>query len=355
MSGYALWRPIPPVMTGAPHEIRFNKRVMAYTAAAMYGAAALDGGIEGFLPGDPAFSIVPVLVVLVMFMALLAGGPRLPYCVLALLGPLGVALTSYALATTPAAGDGAVLYALPVLWTTLFYGRRGAIVILSCVAVGHAIVLLSLPSAFGYPGRWLDVMVAACSISLVVLALERRNQLLVARLVSEARTDSLTGLLNRRGFDERAAIELAHARRDGAPMALATFDLDYFKRINDEWGHELGDRVLARVGELLEQESRDIDVAARMGGEEFVVLLPGSDSEGAEAFTERVRVALAAGDPPDLPVVRVSAGILATRWPDDIQAMLQRADSALYEAKRSGRDQTVLYGEQDRGVQAARL
>ena len=145
---------------------------MAYAAAAMYGAAGLDGLIEGFLPGDPAFAIAPVVVVVVMVMALLAVGPRVPRWGLALLGPLGVALIAYALATTPAGGDGAVLYALPVLWTTLFFGRTGAIAIIGCVAVGHAIALFSLPSAVVYPGRWVDVMVAVCAMAVVVLALE---------------------------------------------------------------------------------------------------------------------------------------------------------------------------------------
>ena len=82
---------------------------MAFTASAMYGAAALDGSIEGFLPGDPKFAIPPVIVVLLMFVALLAVGPRLPRWALALLGPIGVALIAYALATSPGPGDLAVL------------------------------------------------------------------------------------------------------------------------------------------------------------------------------------------------------------------------------------------------------
>jgi len=88
----------------------------------MYGAAALDGAVEAFLPGDPKFALLPVVVVLVPFFALLAVGPRLPRWALALLGPVGVALITYALATSPGPGDGAILYALPVLWTTIFFG-----------------------------------------------------------------------------------------------------------------------------------------------------------------------------------------------------------------------------------------
>jgi hypothetical protein len=101
-------------------SIRLDKRLMAYAAAAMYGGAAFDGLVEGLVPGDPSFSILPGLVALVLVTILLAIGPRLPRAVLALLGPIGVALIAYALATSPGAGDGAVLYTWPVLWAAFF-------------------------------------------------------------------------------------------------------------------------------------------------------------------------------------------------------------------------------------------
>lgn len=318
---------------------------MAYTAAAIYGICGLDGAIEGFLPGDPPFSMLPVVVVFVLFFALMAVGPRLPRRAIALLGPLGVALIAYALSTSPGPGDGAVLYALPVFWTTFFFGRRGAAAILVCVAAGHAMTLLELPAVDSYPGRWLDVMVSVSGVALVVLVLERRNELLMARLAGEARTDPLTGLLNRRGFDEHATRELAHLGRDGRSIALVTFDIDHFKLINDQWGHVVGDRVLVHVARVLTRESRVIDVAARLGGEEFAVLMPGGDQAGAEAFAERVRRALAATECSDVPEVRVSAGIAASVAPLDVQTMLERVDRALYAAKRGGRDRTVAFGD----------
>jgi diguanylate cyclase (GGDEF)-like protein len=320
---------------------RTNPRFMAYTASAMWGAACVDGVLEGILPNDPPFSLVPVITAFVMFSLLVTLGPRLPRRCLAMLGPLGVATISYALSQAPGAGDGAVLYTMPVLWTTFFYGRRGAVVILGCVAVGHALTLMLLPASSVYPGRWLDVMVSVTASAIVVLALEGRNQALHGRLASEARTDPLTGLLNRRGLEERAAVEIAHARRDGGPVALAGFDLDYFKRINDGWGHETGDRVLVRVAHLLMRGARDIDTVARVGGEEFVVLLPDTDLEGARTFTERIRAGLATEPSPDLPPVRVSAGIVSSASPENLSTLLQRADSAMYAAKRAGRDQTM--------------
>jgi len=319
---------------------------MAYTAAGIYGAVALDGLVEGFLPGDPKFALPPVVVVLVIFAILVTVGPHMPRWALALLGPLGVGLVSYALAATPVAGDGAVLYSLPVLWTTLFSGRRGAAAILACVGAGQAITLTLLPAGSSYPGRWVDVMVSVCSIAVVILALQRRNELLLARLAGEARTDALTGLLNRRGFHERASVELARARREATPIAVATIDIDYFKRINDEWGHETGDRVLAHIGRLLSSACREIDVAARLGGEEFAVLLPGADSSGAYAFTERIRLELATTGESELPTTRISAGVAASNSPGTVDELLQRADSALYDAKRSGRDRTVVATDQ---------
>jgi diguanylate cyclase (GGDEF)-like protein len=334
-------------MVSSMADIRSNRRIMAYTAAAIYGIAGLDGAIEGLIPGDPPFSLLPVAVVFVMFALLMAGGRRLPRWGMALLGPLGVALIAYALMTTPGPGDAAVLYALPVFWTTFFFGRRGASAILVCVAVGHALALLAMPASDAYPGRWIDVMVSVCGVALVVLVLEHRNEVLLERLAGEARTDPLTGLLNRRGFDEHAAREFAHVGRDGLPIALATLDIDHFKQVNDEWGHMVGDRVLANLARILANESRGIDVAARLGGEEFAVLMPGGDAAGAQAFVERVRLRLGAEACPDLPPVRVSAGVVATSEPLDVQVMLERVDRALYAAKRGGRDQTVVFGRHD--------
>ena len=321
-------------------SLRANKAMMAYTAAAMYGGAALDGAIEGLIPGDPSFAIAPVIGAAVIVTLVVAFGPRLPRRWLAPLGPIGVVLIAVALAATPGAGDGAVLYMWPVLWMTFFFGRRGTISIVVCIGIAHAATLLVLPAASSYPGRWVDVMVSVSVVGIVILTLADRNDQLLTQLANEARTDALTGLLNRRGFEERASLELARARREQSSIAIAAFDLDYFKRINDEWGHEVGDRVLARTGRLLASQAREIDVVARFGGEEFLVLLPGADAASAEDFAERVRTALSAEDP-ELPSVRASAGVLSAVAPTSIDYLVHAADTALYSAKRSGRDRIV--------------
>ena len=324
-------------------ELAHDKRLMAQTAAAMFGGATVDAAIEGIVPGDPSFAIAPALAALALVCLLLLAGPRLPRLALAMLGPVGVLLIAAALAATPGAGDGAILYVWPVLWTTFFFGPRGGVAIVCFIGLAHAGTLLLLPAASSYPGRWLDVMATASVLVVVTTMLARRNRELLAELANQARTDALTGLLNRRGFDERAEIELTRARRDGSSIAVVLFDIDFFKRINDEWGHKTGDAVLARTGAILADQARDIDVVARLGGEEFAVLMPACDAEGAAFLADRARDAVARAESVGVPAVRMSAGLAAAAAPETGQELLQAADVALYRAKRAGRDRTVRF------------
>lgn len=148
-------------MSPSVDSLRLNKRLIAYTAAAMYGGAAFVVLIEDFIPGGPSYSIVPGLVALVLVTFLLAAGPRLPRWGLAPVGPIGAGLIAYALATSPGGGDGAVLYRWPVLWTAFLFGRRGAVSIVACIGVAHGLALLALPDAGASPDRWVDVSVGA--------------------------------------------------------------------------------------------------------------------------------------------------------------------------------------------------
>ncbi len=152
-----------------------------------------------------------------------------------------------------------------------------------------------------------------------------------------ARTDPLTGLTNRRGFTEAAEREVSRASRTGAPLSVVLFDIDRFKRINDEHGHHAGDRVLQHVARCLAETARCTDVVARWGGEELIALLPDTDVRGARRFAERIRAAVAAV-PDDLPWVTVSAGIAQRGGSEIIDDAIARADARLYEAKAAGRD-----------------
>lgn len=158
-----------------------------------------------------------------------------------------------------------------------------------------------------------------------------------------ATTDVLTGLPNRRSFESRAAEEISRARRYKRPLSLIMADIDFFKRINDEYGHAAGDHVLAVAAEVFSQALRTSgDFAARIGGEEFAVLLPECDSEGAALLAERLRIAIAAQQVDfEGKTIRVRCSFGVSDWhpvEDTVATALQRADAALYEAKSEGRN-----------------
>lgn len=166
------------------------------------------------------------------------------------------------------------------------------------------------------------------------------TETLMAKLRHQAMTDLLTGLGNRRWLNERAAEELARAERLGEPLSIIVLDLDRFKGINDGHGHETGDRVLVATGEIVRTCLRPYDLAARIGGEEFCILLPRTSLDDAETIGERLRTTLAATTVAPLRQGRMTAsfGICAAGPGDRLPDMLLRADFALYEAKRDGRN-----------------
>lgn len=320
-----------------------SKRAMAYSAAAMWGGAAFVGLVQEVVPGGSNITLLPSLLSLVFVAVLVTVGSRLPVPALAAMPILGTALIAAALADTQPAGDGAALYVWPVLWMSYFFGVRGAVGIVAWVGVSHAVCLVALDVPFGHAfDRWLDVMVSMAVAAAVVERLAARNDRLVAKLAEEAREDALTGLLNRRGFDERASVEVALASRNATPVAVVSLDIDRFKLINDEWGHEAGDRVLARLGDVFRAESRTGDLVARMGGEEFVVLLVDAELATATEYAERIRTEFASDSPEGLPRATLSAGVAAAVAPPSLETLVQGADSRLYAAKRAGRDRVVV-------------
>ncbi len=174
--------------------------------------------------------------------------------------------------------------------------------------------------------------------------LEASRHELGARAVELAelsRRDALTGLYNRRAFDELAGTMVDRARRYEHPVAFAMVDLDHFKTINDDFSHSTGDRVLVRASELLLAALRESDLVARYGGEEFVVAFPETDREGSRIVAERLRKSFE-DDPwealePGLSVT-VSIGIVEIRESETVLAALDRADEQLYAAKEAGRN-----------------
>lgn len=161
------------------------------------------------------------------------------------------------------------------------------------------------------------------------------RQKLLDRLHSQAGTDQLTGLPNRRRLSEECERETARAARHGSALSLAVLDLDHFKRFNDERGHMAGDELLCAAVRAWQTALRATDFLARYGGEEFVVLLPDCELETAREVIERVRVATPSGQ-------SCSAGVVRWQPGESPESAIARADEALYEAKRAGRDRVVV-------------
>jgi diguanylate cyclase (GGDEF)-like protein len=164
---------------------------------------------------------------------------------------------------------------------------------------------------------------------------------LLAELETIARTDELTGLPNRRAWQEDLPREIARAVRSGETLCVAMLDLDHFKRYNDERGHQTGDRLLKQVAGAWTSELRPTDILARYGGEEFALALPGCPAQQALVVVERMRSVMPDGQ-------TCSAGIAYWDGSESAADLLGRADGALYDAKRSGRNQSAM-------AQASRL
>lgn len=159
-----------------------------------------------------------------------------------------------------------------------------------------------------------------------------------------ARTDSLTGLLNRGAFEDILRRELLRARRADTTMGVMMIDIDYFKQVNDSFGHMVGDLVLRRIAETLREGTRPADVLARYGGEEFVILLRDSGLEEAEAAAERIRVDIAAlVNLPESVTMTVSIGVAVNQAGETSEGFLLRADEALYRSKREGRNLVTVH------------
>ena len=185
-----------------------------------------------------------------------------------------------------------------------------------------------------------DRMTAVSLASHAVVALDNAR---LHRIVErQALVDGLTGLANRRQCEETLASELARVQRFGGPLAIVVADLDWFKDVNDRHGHPSGDAVLREFAQLLNETVRDIDLAGRWGGEEFLVILPGTHLDGGAQVAERIRLALAgrivlSADGSPIPVT-ASFGVAATPPASTAAELFSAADAALYEAKRNGKN-----------------
>ncbi len=287
--------------------------------------------------------------------ALLRWHGRLPawvYQGVMVLGTLTISLTLYFNGERhggPSA-DNEVLYVWVALYAGYFFTRAQLARQLAVVAAAYAVTLLLVhPGQIGYTRWFITIGMVALAASLVHI-LKRRNDELVERLFEAVRTDLLTGLVNRQGFDERFEVELERGRRTAQPVALVLADIDGFKELNDRFGHPAGDVALTAVGELARAAVRAIDTMARIGGDEFAAILPATGTDGAFELAERLRDGVPRlldgyGEP-----LTMSFGIVEFPLHGQTRdALVQAADRALYQAKELGRNRSVVHGARRRG------
>jgi diguanylate cyclase (GGDEF)-like protein len=272
---------------------------------------------------------------------------QVPYFMWLVVPFFGIAVTLGMNLVTQDATTGAQLFYLwPVLYTANFLSRRLIYLTLAAVSAAEAIGVFPLLELDNAVSDWGSLTLAMTLTAVIVASLRNRNDKLREVLETQAFADGLTGVANRRSFDAALAAAIASARRTGEPVALLTLDVDHFKKINDTWGHAVGDQALQAVAAALEKVARRAgDIVARLGGDEFVMLLR-TDPVGARHAADEVRAAMAQlstlpGGPPGLSIgVAVLPDHAATA-----EELLGTSDAALYEAKQGGRGRTAVAGE----------
>ena len=341
-------------------EAPATRAMMARTAALLAGAGAFICLLGSFVPGEAQFDD-DVLLVAAAASALLAAGLLVAFDNIpapAFHPIIGVA-TAIATAAAYGWGTESAYGPLPYVWVAVFafyfFTRGAALVHLALMAAAYAVALVLEDPAENPLDGWIATVATLLIVGLFVSMVRDHIAALIRRLSDAAHSDHLTGLLNRRGFQNVFDTELERARRADQELSLIVGDLDRFKRVNDAHGHAAGDEVLTRVAAAIAGAKRGFDSAARVGGEEFAVLAPDCDEHGAFMLAERIRAevheALVARDPGTS--LTISFGI--STFPlhgQSADALLRTADQALYAAKRLGRNRSVISSAEVPGILA---
>jgi diguanylate cyclase (GGDEF)-like protein len=256
----------------------------------------------------------------------------------------GILLVSALMAVTRPIEGTPFFYLWPMVFSAYFCSRREVAADLALMWATLALGLFVWSNDPMKPVLFMSVGVSVTLITFVVKLLAEHVTAVIRQLVTAADTDYLTGLLNRRAFDVEFRRQCDRARRSGPPLALAMFDLDHFKQVNDRHGHAVGDQVLRDFAELLERELRGGDTLARVGGEEFAVVLFGVELDDAVAFAERIGRELQTRGSGATPPLSASAGVAAmSEQEPNPPALLLAADRALYAAKAAGRRRVAVW------------
>ena len=342
---------------GAPIDVAARRATMARALAFLFAAAASltlavlaalphpEGNVSGMLGTAGLASAAALAVVL--------AHERIPVAAFPWIITFGTALITLGIhfRDTPTAA-----HALSYLWVVLFSGyflsRRATLTQAGLALAGYGLVLHQAENPPAHTTEeWVLTLGSLIVGCILIFALRRHVDMTVGGLADVARTDALTGLLNRRGFEEAFELELERARRGGRKLSVVIGDLDRFKHVNDRFGHHEGDRALTRASEILQMEKRRIDTVARLGGEEFALIVPDTVDRRSFMLAERLRHAVRDEFADDPVKVTISFGVASfPQHGTTRQELLGAADDALYAAKELGRDRSVIYSKEVVGV-----
>jgi diguanylate cyclase (GGDEF)-like protein len=337
-----------PMRSGSNAGTSFATSLMAKALAGLFAAGATLALATVALPHSPRSELG--LLVIVGDAYVVAGilfwrASTLPNWILRL--ALGCDSTLIAGVAYFSAGSPSPLvffFLWVLLYSSYFLTTRQTVVQLAYIGLVYGALLIARPPPSGIAEWWLVGMGTLLVAGILIRSMRVRVESLIARLYDASRTDPLTKLSNRRGFRELLDLELERARRGKSQMTVAVGNVDHFKEVNDRSGQHVGDAVLQRLARVLEQGKRQIDGVARVGGEEFALVLPDTDDHAAFVIAERLRCSVRDEFANDTVPVTISFGVASyPKHGETAASLLGSGDQALYAAKESGRDRTVLH------------
>jgi diguanylate cyclase (GGDEF)-like protein len=295
-----------------PHQAEVDERGLVIVVAGAT-ALALVLGLAGARLNDVGYSVVIALGTVLISLAVYCNGER----------------------SGGAAGYDELYYLWVIFYTAHYLPRRALALQVLLIAAAYGVTLALIDPGPIATSRWLTVIGLVTGGAIVVRLLTEHVEQLMDALDRAARTDRLTGLANRRALEDDYRREAARAARSGEPIALVLIDLNRFKDINDLYGHAAGDRALIDVADRMRSVLRATDGAARIGGDEFVLLLPNSDLDSAAAVAERLTASAAAGGDNARPIGLCFGVAVCDGGAESLDELMLRADQALYTKKRA--------------------
>jgi diguanylate cyclase (GGDEF)-like protein/putative nucleotidyltransferase with HDIG domain len=336
----------------------FGTELTARILATLFAAGSTLALLTVALPHSARTSTLAVLAIVAVAYAvsgaLYWNAPRLQASLL----PWALAAGSTLIAlvchfSAPSPSPLLFLYLWIFLYSAYFFTTTEMVVQIAYAVAGYAAVLLEHSSVDRSAGWWLVGLGTMGVAAMVIRIMRARVEALIAQLFDAARTDPVTRLANRRGFRELLDLELARARRREGKLTLLVGDLDHFREVNDRSGRQVGDAALRRVARVLDDGKREVDAVARVGGEQFGLVLPDADEHAAFVVAERLRSLVMEEFAQDAVPLTISFGVASyPRSGETAAALVRSTDEAQRAAKRHGRNRTVLHNPAIRAAAA---